>query len=97
MRPLQTTKIMTTAIANLLPLTDNAAAAAAKNGMTAEQFAASQVVCNNKDLRANPECLAILKDRAAALAAFDRITLIPETDAGSPYIPSEQLIAAILA
>ena len=84
------------AIAHLLPLSENNAATASKNGMTAEQFAASMML-SDKGVRSNSDCIAVLKDRAAAIAALDRIALIDETESGSPYIPSDKIIAAILA
>lgn len=70
---------------------------AALNGMTLEQVAASEIAANNKEVITNAGCLAVFRDREARLAAFDRIAAIEETDKGSSYIPTEQLIAAILA
>ena len=87
---------MTTAISHLITdLTANQKDTAAKNGMTTDQFAASMTL-RNKDVTASAECRQVLADKEQALAALDRIALIPETEAGSPYIPSDLLIASIL-
>lgn len=95
---------MTTAVQNLLTATTTSesghaarATKAAANGMTLEQIAASEIACGSKAVVASAECRAIFQDRSKALAAFDRIALIRETDKGSCYIPAEQLVAAILA
>jgi hypothetical protein len=93
-----------TAVQNLLNSTgtsqaahDNRAAKALANNMSVAQVAASEIACNSVAVTKNAQCLAILQDRALALAAFDRISLILEIDKGRCYIPADQLVSAILA
>ncbi len=91
---------MKTAVQNFLDNLDASARAnreskAAANGMTIEQLAASELATGDKAVLSSPEFAAIARDKAACLAAFDRIARIPETDKGTCYIPVPQIIAAL--
>ena len=95
---------MTTAVQNLLTAKTTSdsghaarAAKAAANGMTIEQLAASEIALGSKTVCGDAACLSVFQSRDLAIAAFDRIAAIPETDAGSCYIPCAKLVAAILA
>jgi hypothetical protein len=89
---------MKTAVQNLIPeLEKNTLDQAAKNGMTVEQMAACRLMTNCKAVKSHPAFAAIASDRAASLAFFDRIALIPESDKGSCYVSDEMLVAALLA
>lgn len=89
----------TTSAQNLINSFDSNALAsrmtrAEANGMTLEQLAASEITLANRAVITSPEFAAVAKDKALCLAVFDKIAQIPETDKGSSYIPTEQLIAA---
>lgn len=93
---------MKTAVQNFIANLDasslaNRESKAAANGMTIEQLAASELATGDKAVLASAEFAAICRDKAACIAAFDRIALIPETDKGSCYIPVDKIIAAFVA
>ena len=89
---------MKTAVQNLIATpTKGQLEKAELNGTSLEQVGASELIAGNNAVFANAGCLAVFRDKAAMIAAFERVAQIEETDKGSCYIPTDKIIAAILA